>query len=62
MKSQTRHIDGGGRIPRVHEEISGTMKCPKNRRFQKGTQINIYKPKYRETLMKSKIRHLKDEV
>ena len=39
-------------------KISGNMRVEKNRKFQKDTQIQIYKPKYRETPMKSKTRHV----
>ena len=39
-------------------KTSGTMRFEKNRTFKKDTQIQIYTPKYRETLMKSKTRHV----
>ena len=35
-------------------KISGTMQFTKKRTFKKDKQIQIYKPKYREALMKSK--------
>ena len=35
MKSKTRHADGGGSNPLVHEEIHRKMRFAKNRRFNK---------------------------
>ena len=38
-------------------KISSNMRFEKHRRFKEDTQIQIYKPKQRETPMKSKTRH-----
>ena len=58
MKSKTRHVDGGGKNPRVHWEIQLQMRFKKNRRCKKDIQIQIDKPKSKETPMKFKTRHV----
>ena len=45
MKSKTRHVDGGGRNPRVHGEFVENMRFKKKHRFTKDIQIQIEKPK-----------------
>ena len=58
MKSKTRHVDGGGSNPPVHEEIHGEHKiCEVAQIQQKHTNPNR-SPKVGETPMKSKTRHV----
>ena len=52
MKSNTRHVDGGGGNPRVHGGLEDRdlleekqMRFEKNRRFKKDIQLQIDKPK-----------------
>ena len=58
MKSQTRHVHGGGSKPRVHGGMNGNMRFKNKRRFTTKMQIQIGKPKQRQTPMKSKTRHV----
>ena len=58
MKSKTRHVEDGGKNPRVHGTISENMSFKTNRRFKTDIQIQILKPKQRETPMTSKPRHI----
>ena len=48
MKPTTRHIDGGGRNPRVHKEMNGQMngkQIANNYKFKQDIQIQNRKPK-----------------
>ena len=58
MKSKTRHADGGGSNLLFMRKSMEQMRCEKNRRFNKNTQIQIDQPKQRETPMQSKTRHV----
>ena len=58
MTSKTRHVDGGGGNPRFDWNVLETMRFVQHREFRKDIQIQIDKPKYRETHMKSKTRHI----
>ena len=58
MESKTRHVHGGASNPRVHGELMQNIRFKKKHRFTKDIQIQIDKPKQRETPMKSKARHV----
>ena len=58
MKSKTQHVEGGGVNPRVHGRLNEQMRFEKKHKFQKDIQIQLGKPKQKETLMKSKARHV----
>ena len=62
MTSKARHDDGGSGNPRFHLKFIETMRFMKKREFKKDIQIQIRKPKYHETHMKSKTRHIDDRV